>query len=460
MAFDPRKPLCFVIMPFGTKKDWISGLEINFNAIYDRGIRPGIEAAGLEPIRADEEQTGGIIHKPMFERLILCDFAVADLTTANANVFYEIGVRHAVRPATTLTIFAEKHLPPFDVNYLRSVPYAMGENNSFGEAEGQKLAEVIARRLRELKDLQVRGEVKDSPIFQLLPDYPVPQIKHLKTDIFREQAEYAADTKAALANARDARDKEAVHAVEVSLGSDLGAVEAGILVDLFLSYRAVQDWQAMVTLYGRLPAELKRMVMLREQLGFALNRLGRRDEALRALEGVLTERGVNSETCGLIGRIYKDKWAEAKSSGKAILAAGELDRAIAMYRKGFEADIRDYYPGVNAVTLLEIKGDADALAQQQALLPVVRFAVEQKVSTTADYWTLATQLELAVLADDRPAAAKSLSATLAAVREAWEPLTTANNLKIIRDARSERGVDAAWIDELIGELNKAGGAST
>ena len=48
--------------------------------------------------------TGGIIHKPMFERLILCDYAVADLTTANANVFYELGIRHAVAPV--------EHRPP------------------------------------------------------------------------------------------------------------------------------------------------------------------------------------------------------------------------------------------------------------------------------------------------------------------------------------------------------------
>ena len=37
----------------------------------------------------------GFIHKPMFERLMLCPFAIADLTTANPNVFYELGVRQA-----------------------------------------------------------------------------------------------------------------------------------------------------------------------------------------------------------------------------------------------------------------------------------------------------------------------------------------------------------------------------
>jgi hypothetical protein len=92
-----NRPLCFVLMPFGEKRD-ITGALINFDSIYNELIAPSVEQAGLEPLRADEEVTGGIIHKPMFERLILCEYAVADLTTANANVFYELGVRHAVRP--------------------------------------------------------------------------------------------------------------------------------------------------------------------------------------------------------------------------------------------------------------------------------------------------------------------------------------------------------------------------
>ncbi|MDH3530674.1 MAG: DUF4071 domain-containing protein, partial [Acidobacteriota bacterium] len=84
------KPLCFILMPFGQKRD-ASGRTIDFDRVYEDLIKPSIEDAGMEPIRADEEQTGGIIHKPMYERLVLCEFAVADLTTANANVFYELG---------------------------------------------------------------------------------------------------------------------------------------------------------------------------------------------------------------------------------------------------------------------------------------------------------------------------------------------------------------------------------
>jgi hypothetical protein len=77
-------------MPFG-KKSSNAGSMIDFDAIYQDLISPAINGSGLEPLRADEEMTGGIIHKPMFERLILCEYAVADLTTANANVFYELG---------------------------------------------------------------------------------------------------------------------------------------------------------------------------------------------------------------------------------------------------------------------------------------------------------------------------------------------------------------------------------
>src|SRR5437773_11054532 len=116
------RPLCFVLMPFGRKQD-ASGAVVEFDSIYERLIAPAIEDAELDPLRADEEMAGGIIHKPMFERLILCPFAVADLTTANANVFYELGVRHATRPWSTVLLFAEGGRLPFDVGLLRALPY-------------------------------------------------------------------------------------------------------------------------------------------------------------------------------------------------------------------------------------------------------------------------------------------------------------------------------------------------
>ena len=107
-------PLCFVLIPLGRKPNG-PGASIDFDALYDQVIAPAIRAAGLEPIRADRDMTVGIAHRPMFERLILCDYAVADLTLANAAVFYELGVRHVLRPHSTVLLFASGRPLPDNV---------------------------------------------------------------------------------------------------------------------------------------------------------------------------------------------------------------------------------------------------------------------------------------------------------------------------------------------------------
>ena len=448
-----ERPLCFIIMPFGLKKDPGGGPDIDFDHIYNQAIQPGIETAGIVPVRADEERIGGIIHKPMFERLLLCDYAVVDLTTGNPNVFYELGVRHAVRPATTLTLFARQQQIPFDVAYTRALPYDLGPQHNFGDAEATQLRTAITARLKDLRNRAVNEPDVDSPLFQLLQGYQAPDIARLKTDTFREQVSYARDLKHRLAIARDARDTAQIRALEASLGP-ADAVEAGVFVDLFLSYRAVQDWPAMIDLYERLPAALKRSVLIREQLGFAHNRAGNRDEALRILKDIIAEQGPSSETCGLIGRVYKDKWTEARQAERGAEAKGYLRQAIDVYVQGFETDWRDAYPGINAVTLLDIQGNEASLKMKHEMLPVVRYAVIQRLkSSQPDYWDYATLLELAVLEQDESSATEYLSAALAAVREPWEPETTRNNLLMIRAARRDRGIDEPWLDRIIDDLS-------
>jgi tetratricopeptide (TPR) repeat protein len=447
-----NRPLCFVLMPFGTKKDPASQIEINFDAVYEQAVRPGIEGAEMEAIRADEERTGGIIHKPMFERLLLSEFAVADLTTGNPNVYYELGVRHAVRPSTTLAIFADQQRIPFDLNYLRAVPYRLGESARFGPKEAGELASQLTRRLEQLRELGRKESAVDSPLFQLLGEYRPPDISHLKTDLFREQVSYSADVKNRLRRAREFGEIEAVAQIESELG-DLDAAEAGVLVDLYLTWRALSKWDRMIGLYEKLPSALKRSILVREQYGFALNRAGRRAEALSALESVLSQQGPSSETLGLIGRIYKDQWMECRRQGQMRTAVGYLEKAIDAYVKGFESDWRDAYPGINAVTLLDIRGDDESLRRKIELLPVVRFAVTQRLKGSKPiYWDYATLLELAVLDNNEKESFKALSDSLASVREPWEPQTTANNLKLIREARLAHGLQQGWLDEVIETL--------
>jgi hypothetical protein len=429
-------------MPFGQKPD-ATGALIDFDAVYQNLIRPAIEEADLEPLRADEERTGGIIHKAMFERLILCEFAVADLTTANANVFYELGVRHAVRPASTIAIFAANtRLPPFDVNYLRSLPYHLesGVPIRIEETRVQLQSSLRAARQRSA----------DSPIYQLVEGFP--DIQRLKTDVFRDRITFAAETKTRLERARVA-GVDALQEVETQLGA-LQDQEAGILVDLFLSYRDVKAWGKMIELVGKMPPPLAQSVLVQEQLALALNRAGDGDAAEKVLKDLLARSGPSSETYGILGRVYKDRWDAAQRGGETMRAAGLLRKAIDAYVSGFEADWRDAYPGINAVTLMEMKDPPDP--NQAKLLPVVRYSVERRIATgQPDYWDHATLLELAVLANDPEAATTSLGDALASMRAPWEGETTLRNIRLIGEVRQRRGVAIDWLQEIESELGRA-----
>jgi hypothetical protein len=452
------KPLCFVLMPFGKKPD-AGGVLIDFDAVYKDVIKPAVEAAGLEPLRADEEQGGGIIHKPMFERLVLCPYAVADLTTANANVFYELGVRHAVRPSSTVLLYAGTSRMPFDVQPLRALPYKIEPTGMPGEPE--KAKEIVINRLREAMSAP---DAKDSPLYQLLDDYP--NIQHEKTDVFQKQAEQSKQRRQQLATARRTKRKEAVKAVEGELGP-IRDEDAAVVIDLFLAYRDVKAWDEMVSLVEKMSKPLANTVLVQEQLGLALNRAAgdarqqgdiqkaeelssRAEDMLKALIGA---RAPSSETCGILGRVYKDRWEAAVKSGDEIAASGYLDQAIETYRQGFESDWRDAYPGVNAVTLMTLRNEPDA--DRDRLLPVVRYTVERRFAKgEPDYWDWATLLELAVLEGDEKTARQALTKALPIIRASWEPETTLRNLHLIHEARDKRGSVPTWVMAIERELEK------
>ncbi len=439
------KPYCFVLMPFG-RKTGESGRAVEFDQVYNTIIKPAVEEADLNPIRANEEIIGGIIHKPMFERLMLCDYSIADLTTANANVFYELGVRHGIRPHSTILIYAKGMRLPFDVAPLRALPYKL---DSFGiPIEADIHRKKIMERLKGC-----RKPIDDSPVFQLVSNMPRIDIARLKTDTFRDTVEYSHEMKKKLRIARS-KGSNAVAKIEQELVSIID-VEPGIIIDLFLSYRAVEDWQSMVNLVSNMPPMLVQTVLVQEQLGFAYNRLGNHTEAEHVLTTVISKYGASSETNGILGRVYKDLWKKNAEAGQSRIANSFLNKAIECYLQGFEADWRDAYPGVNTVTLMEMTDPVDS--RQEHLLPVVLYAVERRLASKhPDYWDFATLLEMNVLSRDQNKAKSSLSNALIEIRETWEPKTTANNINMIRNVRELRGEKVEWIKEIENELIQAG----
>jgi hypothetical protein len=112
---------CFVIMPFG-KRD--TEEHRRNKKIYNLMIRPVVEACGYKSIRSDELHHPGNITKDIIELLHKADLVVADLSGRNANVFYELGVRHTLFRSGTIPIICENEEPPFDLFNYRVIFYS------------------------------------------------------------------------------------------------------------------------------------------------------------------------------------------------------------------------------------------------------------------------------------------------------------------------------------------------
>jgi len=130
------KQRAFVVMPFGKEVaiSWIGKsngaasqrqpIMVNFDRVYDELLKPALEKAGCEAVRADSEIGAGDIRTDMFFELVTADVVVADLSIYNPNVYYELGVRDAVCQRGVFIVQGGWPTPrPFDVAQDRSFNY-------------------------------------------------------------------------------------------------------------------------------------------------------------------------------------------------------------------------------------------------------------------------------------------------------------------------------------------------
>ena len=432
-------------MPFGKKKG-AEGIEFDFNYITDTLLKPAIIEAGLSPIRADAETTGGIIHKAMYERLILCDYAIADLSTTNANVYYELGMRHTIKPFTTVCIMSSKTTLPFDLNLNRTFPYQINEEGKLINIEAD--IRVITEKLKEAK----RIKTTDSPIHQLVEGISFQKsLAHEKTDIFRDKVKYEKTIKDKLENIREHPVKSDRINLLQQYASGLSPIEnqeTGVLIDVLLSYRAIEAWPQMIEWIEQLPEYVFNTQMVQEQFAFALNRNNQRNKAIEVLENLIIANGANPETNGILGRVYKD-YADDNEASK-LKQEGFTKKAIEVYLAGYEADIRDAYPGINAITLMLFANDDRYVEYIHSVKLAVKLKMRKKLP---DYWDHATLLELSIIEQNPKEAKENLLNVLADKTEDWMPKSTIKNLKKIKKAFVQQGKATDFIDEIIDTLS-------
>jgi hypothetical protein len=165
---------CFVVMGFGKRTDFETGRTLDLDKTYQYIIKPAVTATGLECWRADEIKHSGPIDVPMYEQLLNADVVVADLSTSNKNAYYELGVRHALRPYTTVIICEDGIKSfPFDVNHVVIQPYHhMGEGIDYGEVE--RFRKVLTETILAVYNQTPRR--KDSPVYTFLNQLAPPAL--------------------------------------------------------------------------------------------------------------------------------------------------------------------------------------------------------------------------------------------------------------------------------------------
>ena len=165
---------CFVIMPFGDKRD-ADRKVIAFDKIYAQLIKSTVEGLGIECVRCDEIAQAGWIHAKMFEHIYESDIAIVDITSLNPNVFYELGVRHALVESITVLLRRKGTKIPFNIQGFQVIEY---------DTENLKSVKV-RRRIEEFIQNGLKSNKKDSPVHEVLSLKIKSQPKLLtKTEVF------------------------------------------------------------------------------------------------------------------------------------------------------------------------------------------------------------------------------------------------------------------------------------
>jgi hypothetical protein len=326
------------VMGFGKKTDFVQQKTFDLDKSYRYIIKPAVEAAGYSCVRADEIQHAGNINVPMYEQLFEADLVIADLSTANPNAFFELGVRYALKPRTTIVMSEKGFKIPFDMGQVIVRSYEhLGEGIDFGEVERVRKELTTA-----CKEVAAANRV-DSPVYTFLRLTP-PGLKKLV-----EEAESAAKTQTAevLAGASNEYEKAALRESFADLMASA------------LRARAAKDFKKARAILNGVKAAQGDQVdpYVVQQLAL----LTYKSKDLEPRQALLDARDILShlsprhsgdpETLGLWGAIHKRLSEIGNTTGEKQDA---LNEAVWAYEKGFYLK-DDHYNGINYAFLLDVR---------------------------------------------------------------------------------------------------------
>jgi hypothetical protein len=371
----------FIVRPFGSrrpvlKKNTKNGLQtiyFDFDRVETDLIKPAMRALNLGGGTTGEVFASGSIHEDMFSELLLADIVIADITIHNANVFYELGIRHALRDKSTILIKASGYdETPFDI-----IGY---KYHSYNEQDPAASLDAFIKMMHETLEL----ERTDSPVFKVLP--------HLDTH----------DPEKYIAMPQDFVEEVRV-AAEAGYAGRLGllAYEAQAFNWRLPAYRLIGEHLFRLKKYGlskevwdKIIAKKKKDIQANDRLSTIYQRLaeaalGANPQETRALlaqsdmaaEIIIKDKNIDNytraEAYTLLARNEKTRWvmewSAAVDKQKKALESIFLQQAQEYYERGFLQNLNHYYSGLNALALLKVQ---IALAENNTTTWELKFDTE------------------------------------------------------------------------------------
>jgi hypothetical protein len=446
----------FIIRPFGEKPNTLGDAPINFDKIEKELISEALAQVGLTGGTTGEFVQQGNIRTDMFRQLLAADLVIADISIHNANAFYELGIRHALRNQYTVMIKSEVRGDPhvFDLKADRYLPY----NPDDPAAAIDDLVKTIKATLQ--------NESSDSPVFQLLPgltSFDPSQVVVVPLK-FREKVEQEAADREELLKllgkvAGEAWETEGLRIIgraQFKLGHHEGSSKTWERVREFDMFDLEAN-QKLATNYQKLGE-----FTLSEQA------------ANRALKSIHLSDWESAETYSLIASNNKTQWHAtlesesdlAKRQRKA-LASPFLEQSFEFYRKGFERHRSHYYSGLNAIAMQSVKIELAKLHPDQwalefknerfaeldledrsehlsKLIAATDLAIESSIRNyPEDEWARISRADLMLLASNNPDKVKLNYEKCAAIA-AFSATSLRRQLKIYQDlALFQDNVEAA-----------------
>jgi tetratricopeptide (TPR) repeat protein len=398
-------------MPFGSKPG-SDGQMIDFNKVFKQYLAPALTDAGLTVFRADQEIRAGDIRTDMFQELLLADLVVADLTIDNPNVWYELGVRHALRARGIVLVSGGRVPTAFDLYTDRKLQYSLKDgapDPATLEDDKRALTQMVTATMESWHGRKV------SPVYNLMPNLKEPDWKSLRIGDVREfwERHDAWEQRVELARRASCIGDVLVLADE----APVAAFRADAWIKAGEALRKAERFDfALEYLERGLEIEPANLKGLRDK-GICLQRLalaGVRghslDRARAHYRTVLAQFPDDPETWALLGRVDKDAWTIAWRRSEstpeqmredATYEDALLRAAIDSYAKAYSAKPSHYYSGINALSLMHLyrhlTGDTRYDRAAEIMAGAVRFAAEGEPEERQLFWSKATLADLEVL---------------------------------------------------------------